>query len=351
MRFLTLTLLYCMMSAFSLNPALEYQPSAPAKVLKPIAASPIATNYVEPGATNILLQSKDGGQTWQDISADLPEHDQPEDFFAGESDLYVRFNKVLYHSKSNLKTPVWEKEKGLDLQSNEIAFNRSGVMAFNFQGQVYQKISATGNWLPMYTNFNNQSIRTIMETADGIVFIGCDNGLYKSVDKGKNWRQVQNGGLVMGIVESEGVLIGTSQRGIMRSTDKGEHWELVISEGGVGIAVERIEGGFAAISYSTRAQSRRIRISLDGGKTWKAIDEGLKSSMSISSIKQIGGYLICGHSDGIFRSSDLGKTWSIVQPNVGIEFILNGNAGNSGNVFKLYVSGNILYAVASSAGC
>ena len=128
----------------------------------------------------------------------------------------------------------------------------------------------------------------------------------------------------MDMVESEGVLIGTGQNGIMRSTDNGEHWEWVISEGGVGIAVERIDGGFAAISYNTSTKSRRIRISLDSGKTWKAIDEGLQPSLSISSIKQMGEYLICGHPDGIFRSSDMGKTWNIVHPSVDNAFKIYG---------------------------
>ena len=141
----------------------------------------------------------------------------------------------------------------------------------------------------------------------------------------------------------------------MRSTDNGEHWEWVISEGGVGIAIERIEGGFAAISYSSTTKSRRIRISLDSGKTWKAVDEGLRPSLSISSIKQIGSYLICGHPDGIFRSSDMGKTWNLVHSSLnGFQLINTPNFANptaDTKVFNIYVSGNIVYAVASNAGC
>ena len=99
--------------------------------------------------------------------------------------------------------------------------------------------------------------------------------------------------------------------------------------------------------------SRRIHISLDSGKTWKAIDEGLRPSLFISSIKQMGEYLICGHPDGIFRSSDMGKTWNLVHPGVdNKEFIFSGDPFNDRKeVFKIYVSGNVLYAVAGSAGC
>ena len=356
MHFLHLTFLYCIVNFFSGDPALEYPPSSPTKILKSITANPTTTNDVVPGATNIIFQSKDGGQTWQDISQGLPENEQPEGFFAGESDLYLRVKNVMYRSKSNLKTPVWEKENVLDPRCTSIAFNRSGVMAYNYEGQIYQKMPSTGTWLPIYTNFKKQSMRTIFETSDGTVFLGCDNGLYKSADKGRSWKQVLNEGWVMDLVESEGVLIGTGQKGIMRSTDNGEHWEWVISEGGVGIAVERIDGGFAAISCNTRTKSRRIHISLDSGKTWKAIDEGLQPSLFISSIKQMGKYLICGHPDGIFRSSDMGKTWNIVHPSVdnAFKYMIKQHVitfSDHRKVFKIYVSGNVLYAVARDSGC
>ena len=94
---------------------------------------------------------------------------------------------------------------------------------------------------------------------------------------------------------------------------------------------------------------------MDSGKTWEPIDEGLQPSLSISSIKQIGKYLICGHPDGIFRSSDMGKTWNIVHPSVDSAFkIKTWNivpSGDNRKVFKIYVSGNVLYAVARDSGC
>ncbi len=361
MRFLHLTLLYCILNIFSSDPALEFPPSFPTKILKSITAKPTTTNDVEPVATNIIFQSKDGGETWEDISNGLPENEQPQDFFAGESEVYLRVKNVMYRSQSNLITPVWKKENSLNPRGASIAFNRSGVMAYNYDGQIYQKISSAGTWLPIYTNFKKHLMRTIFETADGTAFIGSDHGLYKSADRGQNWKQVQNEGWVMDMVESEGVLIATGQKGIMRSTDNGEHWEWVISEGGAGIAIECIDGGFAAISYNTTTQSRRIRISLDGGKTWKAIDEGLQAplyissverlqaSASISSIKQMGNYLICGHPYGIYRSSDMGKTWNMVLSS-GDNAVWN-SSGDNRKVFKIYVSGNVLYAVARDAGC
>jgi len=327
-------------------------PSAKDSVFRP--------NGNKPGLASSVLKSNDGGLTWQDISEGLPAIERPVNFFAGESDLYLNVKNEMYRSKSNLMIPVWEKENVPDPQSASIAFKRSGIMAFNYKGQIYQKTSATQTWLPIHTNFSKHSMRTVFETSDGTVFLGFDHGLYKSTDKGKNWKQVQNEGWVMNIVESEGVLVATGQKGIMRSTDNGEHWQWVISEGGVGIAIERIEGGFAAISCNTESESRRVRISLDKGKTWQAIDDGLRPTLFISSIKQVGKYLVLGHPDGIFRTSDKGKTWKSVHSGIDepadknvFKFVPSWSrpVDEPGNVFKIFVSGNAMYAVVVSAGC
>jgi len=293
---------------------------------------------------NIVYKSADGGKTWQDISEGLPETDQPVVFFAGETDLYLHVKNEMYRSKANLKTPVWEKESVPGLQSESfwpsttIAFNHSGITAFNYDGGIYQKTPATAGWIPVHQNFKKRALRTTFETANGTLLLGYDHGLYKSADKGKNWKQVQRD-QVMNVVEFEGVLIAASWNGIIRSEDNGEHWQEVINEGGVGIAIECINGGFAAISYNIKTETRRVRISLDRGKTWQAIDTGLPPSSFITSIKQMGNYLVCGHPDGIFLSSDMGKTWTKV------------HAGIDTKAFSIHASGNALYAVAGNAGC
>ena len=156
------------------------------------------------------------------------------------------------------------------------------------------------------------------------------------------------------MAESNGVLLAASSAGILRSTDNGENWDRVINEGGAGIAVEPIDGGFAVIASNTITQTNSIHFSLDSGKTWNAIGEELQpsrisllmkktglfqSSLNILSIKQVGKYLICGRSDGIFRSSDVGKTWK----KLSLPAIENYG-------FNLSVSGNVIYAIPNK-GC
>ena len=263
----------------------------------------------------------------------------------------------MYRSKTNLNTPEWKKDNSLVKTATCINFTQSGTVAYNSQGDLLKRTAAEELWLPVYRNLEPRLVRTVFELVDGSVLVGSDHGLFKSADRGKSWKQVQNQGWVTEIVESDGVLVATGQQGIMRSTDKGEHWEWVITEGGVGIEVERIDGGFAAISASSKTISRRIHISLDKGETWQSIDEGLRPSLSISSIKQVGPYLLCGHPDGIFRSANQGKTWYLVHSisekkvtNVGNRWTVV-DSRVEGKVLKLYTSGNLVYAVVRDEGC
>lgn len=292
----------------------------------------------KPGATNIIFRSTDGGQTWQDISAGLPENLQPNGFVEQYNALYMRTGDGLYHSKPNSTAPFWEKVISPDGHCS-ITPGKTGQFAQKYESQFLQQKYGTSIWPAINKDSQQNEVNTVFETANGTVFIGSNHGLFKSTDSGKTWKQVYTGGWVGKLVVSNAALLATSSKGIIRSTDEGENWDPVISEGGVGIAVERIKGGFAAITYNTTSETRRVRASYDGGKTWQAIDAGLPADESIASIVQVGEDFFCGHPNGIFKSSDKGKTWKLLLPSVG------------NKVFNLSVSGNVIYAIPRAGGC
>ncbi|MBK5271658.1 MAG: exo-alpha-sialidase [Bacteroidia bacterium] len=330
------------------------------------------------GTANIVFRSADNGQSWQDISDGLPEPANDEyaygrnAFFTDDNGLWLADGNGIYHTQPNFTAPFWTKAFFPGVFSN-LTPGKNGIFAYNYQDGIFQKTNGTNGWSPVFTDFKEKRVRSVLETAAGTLLIGTDKGLYKSTDNGKNWKLFPSGSLGSKTVESNGVLLTGGSQGIMRSTDYGEHWDWVIREGGVGIDVTNINGGFAAINYSTTAKTRRIRTSYDGGQTWQSIDTGFPGQAIIdspllpinaghtvqnsndsawhpqqatplvieykTSIIQVGDNFFCGHTDGIYKTSDKGKTWQLVLP------------AAKGKMFKLAVSGNVIYAIQMESHC
>jgi len=326
-------------------------------VLKEKAAGKETTERTKSGLVNTVLKSTDGGQTWQDISKGLPENLREDDirgnsFFANDKGLFLRLGNRLYHSTPNVTPPFWTKET-FPGEHSSIAPGKSGIL---YWGINLKKTDGTSVWSPIFENFPEPRIRSAFETAGGSIFIGTNRGLFKTANSGKTWKHVHAGGGVGNLAESNGVLLAISMSKIIRSTDNGENWTPAISEDSVAWDVKPIKGGFVAITSSSVLNTRRLSTSYDGGKTWQSIHSGLQDKAVIdsiwrtwndrlrlqafmTSIIQVGENFLCAHPDGIFKSSDKGKTWKLLLPSV------------ENKVFNLFLSGKVIYAIRSKGGC
>ena len=295
-----------------------------------LAACQQGPEKVWPSATNIVFQSVDGGQTWQDVSAGLPEGLEVGSVFAGGGEVFLGSESGLYRSTNPLAAGAWEVS--LDNKITDIFPGRAGPYACSYGSGFFQEMSGTGIWVPMHNTLKDKTIHTVLEAQDSTVFVCCDSGIFKSADSGKTWKQVFAEGMVMSLVAADGVLVGGGFRGVLRSTDGGEHWDWVLTEDGAALRTGLIDGGVAVITYDGWTQ--QLRTSADNGKTWQRIDgERLPPVRFLCDIKQAGEYLFCSQDAGIFRSSDQGKTWELVFPSRGSK------------VFNLAVSGQLIFAV------
>lgn len=294
-------------------------------------------------ATNIVFQSADGGQTWQDISAGLPQGLDIQGVFAGGGEIFLGTEKGLYHSGS-FATPKWEQEFLLHGMITDVFPGRAGLYASSYGVGLFQNIQGTGIWKNMSSSLTDNGLRGVLESPDGTIFVCADTGIFKSTDSGKSWKQVfTGGGMIMNIVASGNVLIAGSRKGLLRSTDGGEHWEYVLNENRLARKTGLLKDRFVAIlgaedsTFNTGDSTKinpdgimnRLCISADGGKTWKRMEQ----TRDIYDIVQAGDDLFCSFDTGVFRSSDQGKSWELVLPS------------NEMGTFRLAVSGQVIYAV------
>lgn len=355
MKIYNLALLLLLPLPFACNESLEGKSSSP------VANNQQKQKSDKAGTANIVFKSTDGGQTWQDISEGLPENLREDgikgnSIFVKDNGLFLRVGNGLYHSKPNATTPFWTKEIFQD-EDSSIAPSKAGLPACNYWGVFLKNTKGTGIWSPIFDNSHElPRIRSVFETAGGTIFIGTDRGIFKTDNNGKTWKHVYAGGFVGHLAESNGVLVAIGMKRIIRSTDNGENWALVISESSVAFDVKQIEGGFAAMTSPSASNPRGIMTSFDGGKTWQQPNDAgnkvvidsiwrtwndrplLKAFMT--SITQVGEDFFCTYRDGIFKSSDKGKTWKLLLPSI------------DEKGFNLFVSGNVIYAIIpSKSGC
>ncbi len=103
---------------------------------------------------------------------------------------------MVYITVNQTTAPFWKKEIFPDEHSN-IAPGKSGIFAYDYhQGQFIQKINGTGEWSPIYTNFQLKGIIAPFLKLPEALFssFATRRGLFKSTNSGKTWKQVHTGG-------------------------------------------------------------------------------------------------------------------------------------------------------------
>ena len=307
-------------------------------------------------AANIVFQSVDGGQTWQDISAGLPENLQVGCAFSDGEEVYLGTETSLYNSAQPPALQTWKDEPFWNEKFTRVFPGLSGLFASKYGESLFHE-TLPGVWTPIHHSLDDLNVHTVLETPEGAVFIGCESGIFKSTDGGATWKKVFSESLVGNLAASDGVMIGSGLQGLLRSTDGGEHWDWVMTEGGSAGQIIQNQGRFFAITSGVHAWKDAVPdtdglvgslyTSADQGPTWQRIDEGLSAfgyvnvldgdfsrEHYINDIEQAGAYLFCSLDTGIYRSADLGKTWDLVFPASGRRSL------------NLVASGKVIYAVA-----
>ena len=236
----------------------------------------------------------------------------------------------------------------------------------------YQGVTGGGVWKTVdagltWQNISDSYFKTgsvgaiaVAQSDPNVVFVGMGehavrgvmthhgDGVYKSTDAGKTWKNMglklsqhisriiihpENSDMIW--VGVQGALYGPSQeRGIYKSTDGGVNWKKVLYvDDATGCSEISIDPRNPRILYATTWEHGRkpwqiksggpgsgVYKSVDYGETWKKINEGLpkdlgKLGVSCSSANPQKIYLIAeGDSEkemgGLFSSEDGGSSWT-----------------------------------------
>ena len=227
-------------------------------------------------------------------------------------------------------------------------------------GGVWKSTDGAMTWAPV---FDKQTVSAIGSLAvapsdPNVVYVGTGeacirgnishgDGIFKSVDGGKTWKNVglhDSRAIGKVIVDPKNADIAfvaalghpfgpNAERGIFRTVDGGKNWEKVLykneNTGGIDVAFDPHNSHilFASLwearrtpwSLSSGGPGSGLYRSNDGGSTWKRLEEhGLppgpygKIGIAVAANSDRVYALIEASEGGLYRSDDSGETWQLL---------------------------------------
>ncbi len=155
---------------------------------------------------------------------------------------------------------------------------------------------------------------------------GPESAIYKSEDAGKTWRKLTVG-LPKGDVGKIGLAVspfdprvvyatvesGPEEKGFYRSADRGESWEKRNSYISGGTGPHYYQEIFADPNRFDRVYQMDpgLRVTDDGGKTWRRVDETNKhgDNHAMAFVKGDPAFILNGSDGGVYETYDEGRTW------------------------------------------
>ncbi len=256
---------------------------------------------------------------------------------------------------------------GLDnLQVRTFAITADGTLLCGTLGyELYSYNVSTSRWVQMdnldgfglvWPIWNDRPLyqyTTLLfhPTDPGIIYLGAfPSGMYKSVDGGLSWREINTGWLNDGVFslvfhpDNPDIIYAGTYNGVSRSTDGGEHWELwdegwPAEQWTFAIDFDPLNPDimYACSKNGENEGTGRtgfkgtVMKSINGGATWFPITTGLVLDQEFYQIfvdkNDPNIVYLCTQNQGAFISFDAGGSWEMW--NDGLTTIYAGTNGNN----------------------
>ena len=211
---------------------------------------------------------------------------------------------------------------GLSEDALEIAFAPGGtIFVVGSPGGMFRSTDDGTTWSRIDVGAGTKG-HNVFTTTIGIVLLQTDHGMFRSTDNGTSWRVVDVGEGRSLIAEAPNgdlyviaVPTGSGAMQLFHSADNGATWSKRNLTGPAALLTEHAiqvpADGVLLVAGGTTGTAAIVR-STDNGATWTGVPLDCRAAYSI--IAGSGGALFANTSCGIYRSIDLGSTWSRIAP-------------------------------------
>jgi photosystem II stability/assembly factor-like uncharacterized protein len=261
------------------------------------------------------------------------------------------------------KNRTFHKWAGLICGTFILILSVSGFLLMHPEEFGIQKAQITGKYLPSkYFNVQRANLRIqallIPSSSSQTIFVGTNIGVYRSLDSGATWKQINQGlfdqniralslhpnfpktvyaGTTLGIFKSEDegetwsewidessglthpkihdlfidsenpdMLFAATEGGIFKSLDGGESWDVLYDETPI-LQIEPSSNN-PEIIYAVTAKN--IIRTVDGGNNWENVwQNDVTNPLSVLSLNTEPEFLYSGTVTGLLKSFDGGRNW------------------------------------------
>jgi photosystem II stability/assembly factor-like uncharacterized protein len=269
----------------------------------------VRSNIIFAGMGDGTFRSSDGGNNWQECS---PSPINTTQTLTQNSNYIFKGNyQGIYRSSDEgyswvtLDTLPPNSGGGYSLFANDtfiLAATRNGIYRSTNMAHTWTKTAGINN--------NTSTIDFIKDISDklyaGSSGAGVAGGaaLYYSNDGGKNW--ILNDTISsMDIIQFDNTLFVAGLLGIYRSIDQGLHWDQInfgINDLNIH-CIKEISGNLLIGTISDW-----VYISKDTGKNWMRVQGGFPSRETYN-LSARGNFIFAGSRQTLYRSSDEGNSW------------------------------------------
>ncbi len=303
-----------------------------------------------------IFSSTDGGSTWQLITSGeiknavtaIAADDSME--FAGTNGGGIFSRKATGGGWTSLHNGF------SDTVTNALLVGVGGNVIAGTEHGVFSSTDYGAAWTSHTSMFGNASVLSLLQDDSGTYAGTADGSIYFSSDHGSNWARrslIENHKVTSLDTLGAQLYAATADSGIFVSTDGGFNWAPadsglsnpsiagLTSLGTTMIAVTSIGSGGAftsadsgktwapvmglhdSVFTAVLADAHNIYVSsnfnpgvfcsTDGGTSWSQVNLGGVTNSRINSFARLGSTIFAATSEGVVRSTDLGKTWSFTR--------------------------------------
>ena len=306
-----------------------------------------AYDFTEPPAeypSPVLHRSTDGGGTWQAISLNWPA-DQggvgPLEI-TGDGHVIVGIDSTLLASYDHGDS--WQPIGRFPDYITNLAVGAAGELyvLMRYPGAVYRSMDSGDSWDLLARDLGR--IEVAFAAPDGDLWVGTEDTLFRGQDSGLSWQTVDTGfsGVRTLFVNQYGaVFVGLRRDGILRSLDGlsfeqmglrketviaiatdtegtiylGQHISRDLGESWTRADVEAVDGiAVNSHGHVFLATSRGSSVSVDGGLTWEVRGRYGGAQLGDIVVDTQDRLYSVAHHDGVYRTTDDGRSWDQVLP-------------------------------------